>query len=604
MTTIEAKDAQPGVVYKNARGMMATLVAGLRFRAPSGAEFELEPDTELTEAEHVTDPEQVAPAWCPEIGDWVILVAHPELPMCVIRPTPEHPSIAARHPDGCITSELLASELRSAPLRSAAPSAEVPVAPKPQAANAPAEGKVARPRCVCAECGEEVSLVKGEVARKHWRGARTDENVCPGSGRPPKKAEPEVGPAPEAKVEPWQPQVGDRVTTTETQEEVAVVAAIDPGDPDGAYQLRWETGEVTCGWPLVELRPVAGVMPPEAEPVVAAPSPGDTFQVQEGADSPTLEEVCAAMSSLEDEQEEPSEDVRRLFSDDLDPTEGEPLAFSVPPEREETMAGFIGGIPRLVDEPETATGLYYGIPPGLTSTIFTFVDPIQFEVSVEGVPAAVPEDEYSWLDCHTHPPDDQEDVIAETWQGNRHMARVRVEDHGLVFIDSGEFRGARVKRWKPWKKAQPDQAAEIARLTAEVATAKSDAAADARECAEAKEMLRSVLWTLTEIGIAVAVTEVTTESAQRQLSVPQNRAQLVRRVKLLVDENVSLRRHADMGDDADRTLQEQAGKTFDLEELVGNLRAQLAAAEEKVARYHKAARRSARATLAALGDEP
>lgn len=596
MTTIEAKDAQPGVIYKNARGMKATLVAGLRFRAPSGAEFELEPDTELTVDEEVgpqgpapaeassaaTVPDTtVPPAWTPKIGDWVILNGHPESPTCVIRPPPGHLPVAVRSPDGTIESGFPFSEFRPAPLRSAAP-AEAPAAPGPQAAtDAPAESKAARPRCLCSECGEEVSLVKGEVARKHWVGARTEENVCPGSGKPPKGA---VAEAPVvARAAPWRPQVGDRVMTTETGDDIAVIRAID-ADPENLepYSLDWGEDDVTDGWKLAELRPVA------------APSPGDTFQVQEGADSPTLEAVCAVMSGLEDEQEEPGEGVRRIFSDDLDPAEGEPLAFSVPPGREETLAGFIEGIPRLGDDSDPS--IYVG---------FSDTD-VKF--------AAVPEDEEGWRDCATDPPEEGSEVWTEDVCGGRRLARGYNYDsangaHICTIIDDGcDAAGLHVCRWKPWKKTQPDQAAEIARLTAEVATAKADAAADARECAEAKEMLRSVMWTLTEIGLAVGEALVTTASTQERVAAPATQAQIVAQVKRLVAENASLRAAVrERGNDRSemaRGLEDEAHEMALQGDRIRHLQAQLAAAEEKVARYHKAARRSARATLAALGDEP
>ena len=173
----------------------------------------------------------------------------------------------------------------------------------------------------------------------------------------------------------------------------------------------------------------------------------------------------------------------------------------------------------------------------------------------------------------------------------------------FTIIDDGcDAAGLRVFRWKPWKKAPPDQTAEIARLTAEVAKAEADAAADAKECAEAKGVSQDMLSALAKIGAVLAEgRSLTEEDAARMLSVRENRAALVARVRRLASENEAHRAVARSSMSAPR---EDAAARLALDELVGSLQAQLEVAEAKVARYHKAARRAAGAVLAALGDEP
>lgn len=549
MTTIEAKDARIGVTYRNKSGMEATALGGGMFHTAFG-DLDIEPDEPLTEIGALVAPTAASEAPPPVVAERFI-----ELPAAAALPED-----VAVEPPAAVVAEAPAV-VEAAPVTTA-----------------PAEGFL-RPRCVCSECGEDVSLVKGEVARKHWRGARTDANLCPGSGKPPKGAVAEPAAAevvpPVPKVDaPWVPAVGDRVVTTETGDEIAVVVSVDPeGAYRRAYRLRWEDGTVTGGWASVDLR-LEVVVAPEAEPVAVAPFPGDTLQAQESVEVPALEA---------DEGAPLGDDADSLLGD-MDPGEGVPLAFSAPLEREERDTAFLGGAPHLGNWPEAGVSIFW-LPAQMGATVAV---------------SALPEDDEGWLDCATNPPDDGEEVIAEATNGDRFMTRTRTED-GVVFAESFERRGARIVRWKPWKKAQPDQAAEIARLTAEVATAN-------RKCAEVEEMRGALLWTLTEIGIAVSEISVTVEAVQRGLDAPGCRASLVARVDRLVAENASLRaerrQRDDMGNDADRTLQEQAGKTFDLEETIGNLRAQLEVAEAKVARYHKAARRAAGAVLAALGDEP
>lgn len=524
--TIEAKDAQIGVTYRNKSGMEATALGGGMFHTAFG-DLDIEPDEPLTEIGVA-----VAPAATSEAPPPVVVERFIEAPVAAELPE----DVAVEPPAAAVV--------------------EVPAVAEVAPATTVAEGFL-RPRCACSECGEDVSLVKGEVARKHWRGARTEANLCPGSGKPPKGAVVElaaaevVPPVPKTDA-PWAPAVGDRVVTTETGDEVAVVDAIDPGDPDGAYQLRWETGEVTCGWPMVQLRPAAVV--PEA--VAVAPSPVDASQVQERVEVPDPEAG---------EEAAPSEEEDPLFSDP-DPDEGEFPCLIIGHSWQEPPLAYVEGIPESEREP-----------------------------------AAVPEDDEGWLDCATDPPDDEEEVIAEARNGDRFMTRTRTED-GVVFAESFERRGARVVRWKPWKKAQPDQTAEIARLTARVEVLTAEAEAANAACAGAEGAARDMLGALAKIGVALAEgRSLTEEDAARMLSVRENRAALVARVRRLVEENEA---HRAVARSSRSAPQEDAAARLALEELVGSLQAQLEVAEAKVARYHKAARRAAGAVLAALGDEP
>lgn len=525
--TIEAKDAQIGITYRNKSGMEATALGGGMFHTAFG-DLDIEPDEPLT-----------------EIGVAVASAATSEAPPPVVVERFIEAPAAAELPEDVAVEPPPVTVVEAPAVVEAAPATTT-------------EGFL-RPRCECSECGEDVSLVKGEVARKHWRGARTEANLCPGSGKPPKGAVAEpaaaevVPPVPKTDA-PWVPAVGDRVMTTETGDEVAVVDAIDPGDPEGAYQLRWETGEVTCGWPMVQLRPAAVV--PEAEPVALAPA--DASQVQERVEVPDPEAG---------EEAAPSEEEDPLFGD-LDPGEGELPRLIIGHSWQEPPLAYVEGIPESEREP-----------------------------------AAVPEDDEGWLDCATDPPDDEEEVIAEARNGDRFMTRTRTED-GVVFAESFERRGARVVRWKPWKKAQPDQTAEIARLTARVEVLTAEAEAANTACAGAEGAARDMLGALAKIGVALAYgPPLTEEEAARRLRVPENRAALVSTARRLASENEA-HRATERASVSGCASQEDAAARLALEELVGSLQAQLEVAEAKVARYHKAARRAAGAVLAALGDEP
>lgn len=550
MTTIEAKDAQIGVTYRNKSGMEATALGGGMFHTAFG-DLDIEPDEPLT-----------------EIG--VVVVTNEAPPPVVVERFVE-PSVAAELPEDVAVEPPAAVVVEVPAVAEAAPVTVV-------------EGFL-RPRCACSECGEDVSLVKGEVARKHWRGARTEANLCPGSGKPPKGAVAEPAAAevvpPVLKVDaPWVPAVGDRVMTTETGDEVAVVDAIDPGDPDGAYQLRWETGEVTCGWPMVQLRPAAVVTP---ETVAVALAPADASQVQERIEVPDPE---AGEEAAPNDEEDP------LFGD-LDSDEGVPLAFSAPLGQEERDTAFIGGAPHLGNWPEAGVSIFWL--------------PAQAEPAAA---SAVPEDDEGWFDCATNPPDDGAEVWTEDERGDRRLATV-YSHHGLsgrpwrTFIgDGSDAAGLDVSRWKPWKKAQPDQTAEIARLTARVEVLTAEAEAANAACAGAEGAARDMLGTLAKIGVALAYgPPLTEEEAARRLRVPENRAALVSTARRLASENEA-HRAAERADASGCVSQEDAAARLALEELVGSLQAQLEVAEAKVARYHKAARRAAGAVLAALGDEP
>ena len=565
MTTIEAKDAQIGVTYRNKSGMEATALGGGMFHTAFG-DLDIEPDEPLTEIGAL-----VAPAAASEAPPPVVVERFIELPAAAALPED-----VAVEPPAAVVAE--------------AP-AVVEAAP---ATTAPAEGFL-RPRCECSECGEDVSLVKGEVARKHWRGARTDANLCPGSGKPPKGAVAAEVVPPVPKVDaPWVPAVGDRVVTTETGDEIAVVVSVDPeGAYRRAYRLRWEDGTVTGGWASVDLR-LEVVVAPEAEPVAVAPFPGDTLQAQESAEGSTLEAVCAAMSGPKDDQGEPSEGVQRLFSDDLDPADGVPIAFTAPLEREEWGTVSIEDAPHLENWPEAGVSIFW-LPAQMGATVAV---------------STLPEDDEEWLDCATNPPDDGAEVWTEDEHGDRRLATV-YSHHGLsgrpwrTFIgDGSDAAGLDVVRWKPWKKAQPDQTTEIARLTARVEVLTAEAEAANAACAGAEGAARDMLGTLAKIGVALAYgPPLTEEEAARRLRVPENRAALVPTARRLASENEA-HRAAERASANGCAPQEDAAARLALEELVGSLQAQLEVAEAKVARYHKAARRAAGAVLAALGDEP